>query len=81
MDIYLLYNGVDNWCSDDSNLIEAVSVGLGMLRPPQLVGRANNALSRSLRAALPVSWQEALTDCIFKRLQEVRYVGDCTNQV
>ena len=40
MDIYLLYNGVDNWCSD-SNSIEAVSVGLGMLRPPQLVGRAN----------------------------------------
>ena len=38
---------------DDSNSIEAVSVGLGMLRPPQLVGRANNALSRSLRAALP----------------------------
>ena len=39
---------------DDINSVEAVSVGLGMLRPPRLVGRANNALSRSLRAAFPV---------------------------
>ena len=39
---------------DDSNSIEAVSGWFGMLRPPQLIGRANNALSSSLRAALPV---------------------------
>ena len=39
---------------DDINLVEAVSVGLSMLRPPALMGRANNALSRSLRAAFPV---------------------------
>ena len=65
-----------------SNSIEAVLVGLRMLRPPQLVGRANNALSSSLRAAFArQSWQEVLTDCIFKRLHEVRHVRDCANQV